>query len=55
MKATGFEFRHPLLIHEVIVDAALFTYLVLRGDALNLRFGGDPKKTALRWTRATSL
>ncbi len=32
MKATDFEYRHQLLLHELIVGAALLTYLVDRED-----------------------
>jgi hypothetical protein len=32
MKATDFEYRHQLLLHELIVGAALLTYLVDRND-----------------------
>ena len=34
MKATDFEYRHQLLLHELIVGAALLTYLVDREDVV---------------------
>lgn len=34
MKATQFEYRHPLLVHQVIVATAFGTYLIQRDDTV---------------------
>jgi len=34
MKATSFEYRHQLVLHELIVGAAFFTYLIDRDDVV---------------------
>jgi len=34
MKATDFEYRHQLLLHELILGAAVLTYLVDRDDSI---------------------
>src|SRR5271166_303439 len=34
MKATNFEYRHQTLVHQLIVGAALLTYLIDRDDVV---------------------
>jgi len=43
MKATGFEYRHQTLVHQLIVGAAFLTYLVDRDDVV-WRFVKDSAK-----------
>jgi hypothetical protein len=55
MKATDFEYRHQLLLHELIVGAAILTYLLDRDDIV-WRFikGGDHVRPMERWLFAVT-
>ena len=50
MKATGFEYRHQTLTHQLVVLAAFLTYLIDRDDIV-WRFVRDTS-TPHRWERA---